>query len=149
MCHHNTPIVCIKEHHLVHKDNAADLIARNLGAATLFTTSATRNAQGTAVHRVGLAVRSSLLPLLISIRKVSDWIILAVFKGNPKAYIMSCYSPHNTRLEEEVLDFYSLLSGTVGSVPPHAFLVIGGDSNAHVSVHHSFHHVINRNRSLI
>ena len=48
--------------------------------------------------------------------------MFAVFKGNPKLYFMSCYSPHSVSPEEDVLQLYSSLRVAVASVPAHGSL---------------------------
>ena len=53
----------------------------------------------------------------------------ATFNGNPKATIISCYSPTNIRVETELVNFYDELSSLVRSIPKHNVLVIGGDMN--------------------
>ena len=54
----------------------------------------------------------------------------ATFNGNPKATIISCYSPTNVSGETERVTFYEELSSLVRSIPKHNLLVIGGDMNA-------------------
>ena len=54
----------------------------------------------------------------------------ATFNGNPKATIISCYSPTNVSEENEIATFYEDLSSLVRSIPKHNLLVIGGDMNA-------------------
>ena len=50
----------------------------------------------------------------------------ATFNGNPKATIISCYSPTNVSEENEIATFYEDLSSLVRSIPKHNLLVIGG-----------------------
>ena len=54
----------------------------------------------------------------------------ATFNGNPRATIISCYSPTNVSEETELVTFYDELSSLVCSIPKHNMLVIGGDMNA-------------------
>ena len=54
----------------------------------------------------------------------------ATFNGNPRATIISCYSPTNVSEETELVTFYDELSSLVRSIPKHNMLVIGGDMNA-------------------
>ena len=56
----------------------------------------------------------------------------ATFNGNPKATIISCYSPINVSDETELVTFYEELSSLVHSIPKHNLLVIGGDMNAQI-----------------
>ena len=51
----------------------------------------------------------------------------ATFNGNPKATIISCYSPTNVSEENEIVTFNENLSSLVRSIPKHNLLVIGGD----------------------
>ena len=60
-------ITCIQEHRFVHEPTDPDIVARNLGSSTLFTASANRNNQGAAIHGVGIAINSKLLPVLLSV----------------------------------------------------------------------------------
>ena len=54
----------------------------------------------------------------------------ATFNGNPRAKIVSCYSPTNVSEETERVAFYDELSALARSIPKHNVLVIGGDMNA-------------------
>ena len=56
----------------------------------------------------------------------------ATFNGNPRATIVSCYSPTNVSEENEIVTFYDELSSLVRSIPKHNMLVIGGDMNAQI-----------------
>ena len=49
----------------------------------------------------------------------------ATFNGNPRATIISCYSPTNVSEETELIAFYDELSSLVHSIPKHNVLVIG------------------------
>ena len=70
----------------------------------------------------------------------------ATFNGNPKATIISCYSPTNVSEEAELVTFYEEL---VRSIPKHNLLVIGGDMNAQIGKNrnnkYSLHNMSNRN----
>ena len=57
----------------------------------------------------------------------------ATFKGNPRATIISSYSPTNVSEETEQVTFYDELSSLVRSIPKHNMLVIGGDMNAQIA----------------
>ena len=73
----------------------------------------------------------------------------ATFNGNPKATIISCYSPTNVSEETELGTFYEELSYLVRSIPKHNLLVIGGDMNAKIGKNrnnkYSLHNTSNRN----
>ena len=73
----------------------------------------------------------------------------ATFNGNPRATIISCYSPTNVSEETELVAFYDELSSQVRSIPKHNLLVIGGDMNAQIGKNgnnkYSLHNTSNRN----
>ncbi|XP_038055814.1 craniofacial development protein 2-like [Patiria miniata] len=138
-----------EKHRQVHQPEDPDIRISSLGSSTIFTSSATRNRQGAAVGGVAITVQTSLLPLLTSISKINDRIMLAIFKGNPKTYVVSCYSPTNTSDEASITGFYEFLNDTIASIPLHALLVIGGDFNAHVARQFSYHSTTNRNGQLL
>ena len=74
----------------------------------------------------------------------------ATFNGNPRATIISCYSPTNVSEETELVTFCDELSSLVRSIPKHNMLVIGGDMNAQIGKNgnneYSLHNTSNRNR---
>ena len=63
----------------------------------------------------------------------------ATFNGNPRATIISCYSPTNVSEETELVTFYDELSSLVRSIPKHNMLVIGGDMNAQIGKNRNWH----------
>ena len=71
------------------------------------------------------------------------------FNGNPRATVISCYSPTNVSEENELVTFYDELSSLVRSIPKHNMLVIGGDMNAQIGKNgnnkYSLHNTSNRN----
>ena len=73
----------------------------------------------------------------------------ATFNGNPRATIISCYSPTNVSEETELVTFYNELSSLVRSIPKHNMLIIGGDMNAQIGKNgnnkYSLHNTSNRN----
>ena len=73
----------------------------------------------------------------------------ATFNGNPKATIISCYSPTNVGEETELVTFDKELSSLVRSIPKHNLIVIGGDMNAQIGKNrnnkYSLHNTSNRN----
>ena len=77
------------------------------------------------------------------------YILSATFNGNPRATIISCYSPTNVSEETELVTFYDELSSLVRSIPKHNMLVIGGDMNAQIGKKgnnkYSLHNMSNRN----
>ena len=84
-----------------------------------------------------------------SIERIQPRMMAATFNGNPKATIISCYSPTNVSKETELVTFYEELSSLVRSIPKHNLLVIGGDMNAQIGRNrnnkYSLHNTSNRN----
>ena len=72
---------------------------------------------------MGIIIRTEFLPILSSTRKISDRIIIADFKGNPKSSVISCYSPHSGYDEEQIENFYTEMLNLL----PNTFLDICGD----------------------
>ena len=58
--------------------------------------------------------------------------IVAVFHSNPRATILSCYSPTNVSEKTELIAIYHELSSLVRSIPKQNMLVIGGNMNAQI-----------------
>ena len=73
-----------------------------------------------------------VLKTLNSIERIQPRMMAATFNGNPKATIISCYSPTNVSEETELVTVYEELSSLVHSIPKHNLLVIGGDMNAQI-----------------
>ena len=75
--------------------------------------------------------------------------MVATFNGNPRATIISCYSPTNVSEETELIAFYEELSSLVRSILKHNVFIIGGDKNAKIGKNgnHKFslHNSSNRN----
>ena len=75
--------------------------------------------------------------------------LAATFNGNPRATIISCYSPTHVSEETELVAFYDELSSLVRSIPKHNLLVISGDMNAQIGKYgnnkYSPHNTSNRN----
>ena len=128
---YNIPICSIQEHRFLHKENDPDIIARPLDRYTLFTASAWKAANNATIGGVGIIVRTDLLPILSSVRKISDRIIIADFKGNPKSSIISCYSPHSGYDEEDIEQFYTQMRSLVLTIPTHSFILV---TPAHTTV---------------
>ena len=89
------------------------------------------------------------LKTLNSIERIQPRMMAATFNGNPKATIISWYSPTNVSEETELVTFYEELSSLVRSIPKHNQLVIGGDMNAQIGKNrnnkYSLHNTSNRN----
>ena len=75
--------------------------------------------------------------------------MVATFNGEPRATIISCYSPSNISKETKLIDFFDELSSLVRSIPKHNVLVISGDMNAQIGKNgnhkYSLHTSSNRN----
>ena len=89
------------------------------------------------------------LKTLNNIERIQPRMMAATFNGNPRATIISCYSPTNVSEETEQVTFYEDLSSLVRSIPKHDLLVIGGDMNAQIGKNrnnkYSLHNTSNRN----
>ena len=111
--------------------------------------SAWKNSVNAAVGGVGLLIGPRALKTLNSIEKIQPRMMVATFNGNPRATIISCYSPTNVSEENEIVTFYDELSSLVRSIPKHNMLVIGGDMNAQIGKNgnnkYSLHNTSNRN----
>ena len=86
---------------------------------------------------------------LNSIERIQPRMMTATFNGNPRATIISCYSPTNIREETKLATFYDELFSLVRSIPKHNLLIIGGDMNAQIGKNrhnkYSQHNTSNRN----
>ena len=89
------------------------------------------------------------LETLHSIERIQPRMLAATFNGNPRATIISCYSPTNVSEETELVTFYDDISSLVRSIPKHNVLVIGGDMNPQIGKNgnskYSLHNMSNRN----
>ena len=89
------------------------------------------------------------LKTLNSIERIQPRMMAATFNRNPKATIISCYSPTNVSEETELVTFYEELSSLVRSIPKHNLLIIGGDMNAQIGKNrnnkYSLHNTSDRN----
>ena len=101
------------------------------------------------VGGVGMLIGPRALKTLKSIERIQPRMMAATFNGNPRATIISCYSPTNVSEETELVTFYNELSSLVRSIPKHNLLVIGGDINAQIGKNrnnkYSQHNMSNRN----
>ena len=140
---HKIDIICIQEH-------TEDIKNHETGSGwSLFTVSAWKNSVNATVGGVGLLIGPRALKTLNSIEKIQPRMMAATFNGNPRASIISCYSPTNVSEETELVTFYDELSSLVRSIPKHNMLVIGGDMNAQIGKNrnnkYSLHNTSNRN----
>ena len=111
--------------------------------------AAWKNSVNASVGGAGMLIGPRALKTLNSIEKIQPRMVAATFNGNPKATIISCYSPTNVSEENEIVTFYEDLSSLVRSIPKHNLLVIGGDMNAQIGKNrnnkYSLHNASNRN----
>ena len=82
------------------------------------------------IEGVGMLIGPQALKSLNSIEKIHPRMMIATFNGNPRAIIISCYSPTNISEETELIAFYDKISSLVRSIPKHNVLINGGDMNA-------------------
>ena len=73
---------------------------------TLATVSAWKNSVNVAVGGVGMLIGPRALKMLNSIEKIQPRMMAATFNCNPRATIISCYSPTNVSEETELVAFY-------------------------------------------
>ena len=144
---HKIDIICIQEHRCMHTE---DIKYRETGNGwSLVTVSAWKNSVNAAVEGVGLLIGPRALKTLNSIEKIQPRMMAATFNGNPRATIISCYSPTNVSEETELVTFYDELSSLVRSIPKHNMLAIGWDMNAQIGKNgnniYSLHNTSNRN----
>ena len=125
---HKIDIICIQEHRYTYTED----INETGNGWTFVTVSAWKNSVNAAVGGVGMLIGPRALKTLNSIEKIQPRMMAATFNGNPRATIISCYSPTNVSEETELVTFYDELSSLVHSIPKHNMLVIGGDMNAQI-----------------
>ena len=108
-----------------------------------------KNSVNASVGGLGMIIGPRTLKTLNSIERIQPRMMVATFNGNPKATIISCYSPTNVSDETELVTFYEELSSLVCSIPKHNLQVIGGDMNAQIGKNrnnkYSLHNTSNRN----
>ena len=144
---HEIDIICIQEHRYTHTE---DIKYHETGNGwTLATVSAWKNSVNTTVGGVGILIGPRALKTLNSIERIQPRMLAATFDDNPRATIISCYSPTNVSEETEVVAFCDELSSLVHSIPKHNLLVIGGDMNAQIGKNgnnkYSLHNTSDRN----
>ena len=98
----------------------------------LATVSAWKNSVNATVGGVGMLIGPRALKTFNSIKRIQPRMMAATFNGNPKATIISCYSPTNVSEETELVTFYKELSSLVHSILKHNLLAIGGNMNAQI-----------------
>ena len=119
-------MICIQEHRYTHSE---DIKYHDSGKEWAL---AWKNCVNATVGGVGILIGPRALKSLNSIEKIQPRMIVATFNGDPRATIISCYSPTNVSEETEFITFYGELSSLVRSIPKHNVLIIGGDMNAQI-----------------
>ena len=143
---HKIDIICIYKNTDTHTPKISNITDNGW---SLVTVSAWKNSVNAAVGGVGLLIGPRALKTLNSVEKIQPRMMAATFNGNPRATIISCYSPTNVSEETELVTFYDELSSLVRSIPKYNMLVIGGDMNAQIGKNgnnkYSLHNTSNRN----
>ena len=104
---HKTDIICIQEHRYTHTHtHTKDIKYHDTGNGWLLATvSAWKNSANASVGGVGMLIGPRALKTLHSIRRIQLRMMAATFNGNPRATIISCYSPTNVSKETELVVF--------------------------------------------
>ena len=144
---HKIDIICIQEHRYT---LSKDIKYHDTGIEwTLATVSAWKNTVNATVGGVEMLFGPRTLKTLNNIERIQPRMMTATFNGNPRATIISCYSPTNVSEETELVAFYDELFSLVRSIPKRNVLVIGGDMNAQIGKNgnnkYSLHNTSNRN----
>ena len=144
---HKIDIICIQEHRYTHTKVIKYHQTGN--GWTLATVSAWKNSVNATVGGVEMLIGPKAIKTLNSIERIQPRMMTATFNGNPRATIISCYSPTNNSEETKLATFYDELSFLVRSIPKHNLLIIGGDVNAQIGKNrhnkYSLHNTSNRN----
>ena len=144
---HKIDIICKQEHRYAHTEDIKFHLTGN--GWTLATVSAWKNSVNATVGGVGILIGPRAIKTLNSIERIQPRMMTATFNGNPRATIISCYSPTNISEETELVTFYKELSSLVCSIPKHNLLIIGGHMNTQIRKNrhnkYSLHNTSNRN----
>ena len=144
---HNIDIIFIQEQRYILSENIR--YHDNGNRWTLATASARKNSVNAMIGEVGMLIGPRALKSLNNTENIHPRMMVATFKGNPSATVISCYSPTNVSEETELITFYDELFSLVRSIPKHNVLVIGGDMNAQIGKKgnhkNSLHNSPNRN----
>ena len=105
---HKIDIICIQEHRYTLTEDIK--YHETCNGWMLVTVSAWKNSVNAAVGRVGMLIGPRALKTLNSIEKIQPRMMAATINGNPRATIISCYSPTNVSEETELVAFYDELS---------------------------------------
>ena len=135
---HKRDIICIQEHRYTHTE--AIKYHETGNGWTLATVSAWKNSVNATVGGFGGLIGPRALKTLHTIERIQPRMLAATFNGNPRATIISCYSPTNVSEETDLVNFYDELSSLVRSIPKHNLLVIaqiGKNGNNKYSLHNT------------
>ena len=103
---HKIDIICKQEHRYTHTE---DIKYHETGNGwMLVTVSAWKNSVNASVGGVGMLIGPRALKTLNSIERIQPRMMAVTFNGNPKATIISCYSPTNVSEETELVTFYDV-----------------------------------------
>ena len=105
---HKINIIYIQEHRYTHTEYIKYQETGN--GWTLATVSAGKISVNATVGGVGILIGPTALKTLNSIERIQPRMLAATFNGNPRATIISCYSPTNVSEETELVAFYDELS---------------------------------------
>ena len=112
---YNIDIICIQEHRYTHSEDIK--YQDNGNGWTLATASPWKDSVNAIIGGVGILIEPRALKLLNSKDKIHPRIMVATYKGNLSATIISCYRPINVGEDTELIAFYVELSSLVHSIP--------------------------------
>ena len=92
---HNIDIICIPEHRYTHSE---DIKYHDTG-------NGWKNSFNATIVGIGMLIGPRAPNSLNSIEKIQPRMMVATFDGNPRATIISCYSPTNVSEETELITF--------------------------------------------
>ena len=108
-----------------------------------------RNTKNTTIGGLGFLLSPWAQRCYIDHQSISNNIMSVSFTGQVKTHIINCHSPTNVSPDQEIDDFYGLLTDLVQSFPPHDLVIIAADFNAHIGKdqtnHNAYYKDTNRN----
>jgi len=124
-------ILAVQEHRVVHDEPVR---MKCLGKNCYFvSTSAWRNSVQASVGGVGFFMTRKAYSAIRETVPVSPRILRITFNGNPRATLISVYSPTESGTVEAAETFHNELRDAVHQVAAHDFLQVLGDLNAHIA----------------
>ena len=100
---HKIDIICVQEHRYKHTEDIK--YHETVNGWTLATVTAWKNSINATVGGVGMLIGPRALKTLNCIERIQPRMMAATFNGNPRATIISCYSPTNVSEETEQVTF--------------------------------------------